>query len=228
MVGGDNGVKGLFLIKNKNKNNERRERRREKERRREERAREKEARASAVAGAGAAVSSHEQGSIDVPPAGVEGHEGGEQEDVQGSSLPTPRSPERPKSQIQPQPMIAPPPPPSPRITVAIAKAIAAAAVREKHRANKHGPFTLTDFISDPELLMMLLEYLTFYDWCVLASVSREIRIVMVQKREIREEILERFLKTVGYQRWSWEDSEPLSLSLQVSSFVIDFLLNGRA
>ncbi|XP_006456269.1 hypothetical protein AGABI2DRAFT_195461 [Agaricus bisporus var. bisporus H97] len=74
---------------------------------------------------------------------------------------------------------------------------------------------LTDFIADPEFLQMLLEYLNFFEWSLLASVSRTIRIVMVQKRDLREEILERFLRPVGYQRWSWEESpEALSLSLQ--------------
>ena len=32
---------------------------------------------------------------------------------------------------------------------------------------------------------------------------------------LREAILERFLKTVGYSRWIWDDPDPLSLSLQV-------------
>ncbi|KAF9448079.1 hypothetical protein P691DRAFT_670166 [Macrolepiota fuliginosa MF-IS2] len=92
--------------------------------------------------------------------------------------------------------------------------LARAAEREKHRVTKDGPFSLADFVSDPEYLKMFLEYLSFYDWCVLASVSRVIRVVMVQKREAREEILERYLRTVGYERWMWEGVEPLSLSLQ--------------
>ncbi|KAF5353953.1 hypothetical protein D9756_006935 [Leucocoprinus leucothites] len=87
--------------------------------------------------------------------------------------------------------------------------------REKRRINKNGAFTLADFVSDAELLQTLLQYMTFYDWCLLASVSRVIRIVMVQKKNVKEEILERFLSgTVGYRRWSWEDPEPLSLSIQ--------------
>jgi hypothetical protein len=93
--------------------------------------------------------------------------------------------------------------------------------REKRRINKRGSFTLADFISDAELLQSLLEYLSFYNWCVLASVSRVIRVVMVQKRDVREEILERYLWPVGYRRWIWTgahefaEEEPLSLSLQV-------------
>jgi len=89
--------------------------------------------------------------------------------------------------------------------------------REKRRINKKGAFTLADFVSDAELFQSLLQYLTFYDWSLLASVSRVIRIVMVQKKDVREEILERYLSgTIGYQRWSWDEPEPLSLSIQVS------------
>lgn len=82
-----------------------------------------------------------------------------------------------------------------------------------------GPYMLTDFIADPEFFRTLLEYLNFFEWSVLAGVSKVIRVLMVQKKEVREEILERFLQPVGYQRWAWEESpEPLSLSLQVSLF----------
>lgn len=89
--------------------------------------------------------------------------------------------------------------------------------REKRRINQKGAFTLADFVSDAELFQLLLQYLTFYDWSLLASVSRVIRIVMVQKKDVREEILERYLSgTIGYQRWSWDEPEPLSLSIQVS------------
>ena len=91
--------------------------------------------------------------------------------------------------------------------------------REKRRIDKKGAFTLADFVSDAELLQSLLQYLTFYDWSLLASVSRAIRIVMVQKKDVREEILERYLSgTIGYQRWSWDEPDPLSLSIQVSFF----------
>jgi len=96
--------------------------------------------------------------------------------------------------------------------------------REKRRINKKGAFTLADFVSDAELFQSLLQYLTFFDWSLLASVSRVIRVVMVQKKNVREEILERYLSgTIGYQRWSWDEPEPLSLSIQVR-FFFSFLL----
>lgn len=77
------------------------------------------------------------------------------------------------------------------------------------------PFPLILFISDPRLLSILLSFMSFYDWCILCSITREIRIRLVQTPALREEILERFFKTVGYSRWSWNEREPLSLSLQV-------------
>lgn len=77
-------------------------------------------------------------------------------------------------------------------------------------------FPLARFVSDPQLLANLLSYFSFYDWCTLTSITREVRSVLVQSKELREEVLERYLKTVGYARWAWDDKEPLSLSLQVS------------
>lgn len=40
---------------------------------------------------------------------------------------------------------------------------------------------------------------------------------IVRSPGLREAALERFLKTVGYSKWAWEDKEPLPLSLQVQS-----------
>lgn len=79
------------------------------------------------------------------------------------------------------------------------------------------PFPLLEYLSFPQFLSHLLSYSSFYDWCMLSSVSKEIRIMLVKSPPLREAILERFLKTVGYSRWIYEDSEPLSLSLQVGS-----------
>ncbi|KAJ2912819.1 hypothetical protein MD484_g7591, partial [Candolleomyces efflorescens] len=76
-------------------------------------------------------------------------------------------------------------------------------------------FPLAKFISNPQLLANLLSYFSFWDWCTLSSVTREVRILLVQKKELRDEVLERYLRTVGYSRWAWsEEREPLSLSLQ--------------
>lgn len=84
---------------------------------------------------------------------------------------------------------------------------------EQPEEPKYFPFV--DFVSNPQLLANILSFMTFYDWCILSSVSREIRIMLVQSALLREEVLERFLKTVGYSRWAWQGREPLSLSLQV-------------
>ena len=76
-------------------------------------------------------------------------------------------------------------------------------------------YTIVDFVSDPQHLSSLLTFLSFYDWCVLSSLSKEIRKLLVETPELREPVLERFLMTVGYSRWRWDDPDPLSLSLQV-------------
>lgn len=74
---------------------------------------------------------------------------------------------------------------------------------------------LSDFLREPQLLMHLLEFLSFYDWCTILSLSRAVRHMLVQNVVLRETVLESFLRTVGYSRWMWRDPEPLVLSLQV-------------
>lgn len=77
--------------------------------------------------------------------------------------------------------------------------------------------TLAGFLTEASLLYSLLEYLTFYDWVMLFSVSKHLRKQLENERDLREEVLERFLETVGYERWIWNEQEPLSLSLVVST-----------
>ncbi|CAK5274200.1 unnamed protein product [Mycena citricolor] len=76
-----------------------------------------------------------------------------------------------------------------------------------------GPFPLALFVADPQLLTALLPYLSFYEWCILSAVSKEIRITFVGTKDLREAALERYLRTVGYARWTWADPDPLELTL---------------
>ncbi|KAF8992159.1 hypothetical protein BDQ17DRAFT_1332458 [Cyathus striatus] len=85
---------------------------------------------------------------------------------------------------------------------------------EDRSPSRMGQFSLTQFLADPHLLSTLLSFLSFYEWLVLSSASREIRIQLVQDSPLREEVLERYLRTVGYARWVWDEAEPISLSLQ--------------
>jgi hypothetical protein len=78
------------------------------------------------------------------------------------------------------------------------------------------PATMPRLLLDPQILACLLQYLSFFEWCILLSLSKEIRSALVRNSALRETALERFLKTIGYSRWSWDD-EPLSLSLQVGA-----------
>ncbi|KAF5367287.1 hypothetical protein D9615_010450 [Tricholomella constricta] len=54
---------------------------------------------------------------------------------------------------------------------------------------------ITPFMSEPMLLAALLGFLSFHDWCMILSLSREIRFMIVQNPMLREMVLERFLKT---------------------------------
>ena len=69
----------------------------------------------------------------------------------------------------------------------------------------------------PQLLRALLHYLSFYDWCVLQGVNKSLRSQLSHVKELKDEILERYLSTIGYARWIWEEDEPLVISLRVKS-----------
>ena len=77
------------------------------------------------------------------------------------------------------------------------------------------PFEL--HLLHPQLLRALLQYLSFYDWCILQEVNKSLRSQLSHVKELREEILERYLSTIGYARWAWEEDEPLVISLRVNS-----------
>jgi hypothetical protein len=81
------------------------------------------------------------------------------------------------------------------------------------------------FISSTDLLGELLNYLSFYEWCILASVSKHVRTKLVETGDLTEVVLERFLKTVGYVKWCWDGPDPLPLSLQVM-FAIAIFWDG--
>lgn len=78
-------------------------------------------------------------------------------------------------------------------------------------------YPLISHIADPVLLSNLLCYLAYFEWCQLSAVSKDVRRVVSENRELEELVLERYLRTVGYDRWSWKQLEPLQLSLQVST-----------
>ena len=67
----------------------------------------------------------------------------------------------------------------------------------------------------PQLLRTLLQYLSFYDWCILQGTNKSLRSQLSHVRELKEEVLERYLSTIGYARWVWEEDEPLPISLRV-------------
>lgn len=74
-------------------------------------------------------------------------------------------------------------------------------------------YPIVSHLADASLLPHLLAYLTFGDWCALYAANQEVR-VLFESRVLREHVLEHFLGTVGYKRWSFEWAEPLALSLK--------------
>ncbi|KAF9269776.1 hypothetical protein L218DRAFT_993768 [Marasmius fiardii PR-910] len=69
------------------------------------------------------------------------------------------------------------------------------------------------YLSDPDRLSGLLQYLSFSDWCSLFNTSKEIRLMLTHNELLREEILETFLGEIGYCRWCWREPEPITISL---------------
>jgi hypothetical protein len=75
--------------------------------------------------------------------------------------------------------------------------------------------TLVDCLVHASVLGPVLACLTFSEWSVLSSVNRELLLSLQRSDELREEVLERYLSTVGYRRWSLPTPDPLFLSLKV-------------
>lgn len=74
-------------------------------------------------------------------------------------------------------------------------------------------YPLVAHLADPILLEHLLIHISYSEWLTLASVSKEVRRALYV--EGREPVLERYLRTVGYARWSWNIPEPLMLTVEV-------------
>ena len=79
------------------------------------------------------------------------------------------------------------------------------------------PYPLELHLLHPPLLRALLQYLSFYDWCILQGVNKSLRSQLSHAKELKEEVLERYLSTIGYARWIWEEKEPLVISIRVRS-----------
>jgi len=91
------------------------------------------------------------------------------------------------------------------------------------------PFPLALFVAEPSLLRALLPFLSYFDWCNLVNVTKEVKEMFfgaagddakgkgkgkgVLASALKEEVLERFLRTVGYVRWGGE-SEPIVISIR--------------
>lgn len=89
-------------------------------------------------------------------------------------------------------------------------------------------YPIAKHVEEPALLASTLCYLSYFEWCTLAVVSREIREVMYTKRELVELVLERYLRTVGYDRWCWKHHDPLMLTLDVRNSFHDFRIRAFA
>ncbi|KAB5589610.1 Mucin 2, oligomeric mucus/gel-forming [Ceratobasidium theobromae] len=75
-------------------------------------------------------------------------------------------------------------------------------------------YPLTTHLNMPSLLSALLPHLSFRDWNALNSLNAGLRRQLEETRPLREEVLEYWLRGVGYLRWKALKREPLLLSLR--------------
>ncbi|KAG8689214.1 hypothetical protein FRC09_012513, partial [Ceratobasidium sp. 395] len=75
-------------------------------------------------------------------------------------------------------------------------------------------YPLAVHLATPSLLAVLLHELSFRDWNVLNSLNAGIRRQLEDTRALREEVLEYWLRGVGYARWTASRRETLVLSLR--------------
>ncbi len=80
---------------------------------------------------------------------------------------------------------------------------------------KHTHYPLTKHLSTLPLLEILLGCLSYYEFANLSGVSKDVRRLLFE--DGREQVLERYLRTVGYSKWHWKQPEPLVLNVDVSS-----------
>ncbi|KAG9101478.1 hypothetical protein FRC06_002992 [Ceratobasidium sp. 370] len=75
-------------------------------------------------------------------------------------------------------------------------------------------YPLAVHLATPSLLAALLHELSFRDWNALNSLNASIRRQLEETRALREEVLEFWLRGVGYARWTSPRREMLVLSLR--------------
>lgn len=75
-------------------------------------------------------------------------------------------------------------------------------------------YPLATHLAMPSLLNALLHELSFRDWNALNALNSGIRRKFEETRALREEVLEFWLRGVGYARWTSPKRENLSLSLR--------------
>ncbi|QRV78400.1 mucin 2, oligomeric mucus/gel-forming [Ceratobasidium sp. AG-Ba] len=75
-------------------------------------------------------------------------------------------------------------------------------------------YPLAVHLATPSLLGALLHELSFRDWNALNSLNAGIRRQLEETRALREEVLEFWLRGVGYARWTAPKRETLPLSLR--------------
>ncbi|QRW20854.1 F-box-like protein [Rhizoctonia solani] len=75
-------------------------------------------------------------------------------------------------------------------------------------------YPLETHLNMPSLIAALLPHLSFRDWNALNALNAGIRRQLEDTRALREEVLEYWLRGVGYARWKSHKREPVGLTLR--------------
>ncbi|KAF8686527.1 hypothetical protein RHS04_00176 [Rhizoctonia solani] len=75
-------------------------------------------------------------------------------------------------------------------------------------------YPLETHLNMPSLIAALLPHLSFRDWNALNALNAGIRRQLEDTRALREEVLEYWLRGVGYARWKSHKREPIGLTLR--------------
>lgn len=76
-------------------------------------------------------------------------------------------------------------------------------------------FPLERYLMNPDLLRALLPHIVFRDWSALMAINDALRRAIEHRRELREVVLEYFLRTAGYMSWQWSTKEHIMLTFRV-------------
>lgn len=95
---------------------------------------------------------------------------------------------------------------------------------EEEEERKPGLYPLIAHLTDGVLLVVLIGYITFWEWCVVMAVLKEVKRTVGKHRKAQEVVLKHFMGVIGYKWWA-KGREPLTLTPQGPSLALAVRFN---